>query len=264
MADCTLTVSEHVATVTLARAAERNRLSLALMERLIETCEALVLRDDARVVVFQGAGRDFSTGADLTDPGMRAIATAPLGERRRRLKVGPRLTAAIQALPQTTIAAVQGHCLGGGAVIAVACDLRVVAADLVFGLPEVRRGLNMSWHSVALLVAHFGPARTKELLVADRMLDAPTALAWGLANRTSAAGAEAVQAAAAAWARELAATVPPIQASMVKETVNAIANAATPLLHMDRDQFLLAQTSEDFREAIAAFLEKRPPRFRDR
>jgi len=264
MSDVTLTVAERVATLTLARAPQRNRLSLALMQALIETCGVVAERDDVRVAVIRGAGRDFSTGADLTDPGMRAIATAPLGERRRRLQVGPRLTAAIQAMPQTTIAAVHGHCLGGGAVVALACDLRVVGADLRFGLPEVLRGLNMSWHSVALLVAHFGPARTKELLVTARLLDAPTALAWGFANRTTGAGAAAVHAAADAWARELAATVPPIQAAMITETVNAIANAHTPMLHMDRDQFLLAQTSDDFREAIQAFLEKRPARFENR
>lgn len=264
MTDLTLAVSDHVATVTLDRASHRNRLSLALMESLIATCTALGERDDVRVVVLRGAGRDFSTGADLTDPGMRAIAAAPLGERRRRLLVGPRLTAAIQALPQTTIAALHGHCLGGGAVIALASDLRVVAADLAFGMPEVLRGLNMSWHSVALLVAHVGPARSKELLVTGRLLDAPTALAWGLANREAAAGADAVHAVADAWARALVASVPPIQGAMIKETVNAIANAQTPLLHMDRDQFVLAQTSEDFREAISAFLEKRPPKFENR
>jgi enoyl-CoA hydratase/carnithine racemase len=80
MTDVTLTVSNHVATVTLDRASHRNRLSLALMESLIATCTALGERDDVRVVVLRGAGRDFSTGADLTDPGMRAIAAAPLGD----------------------------------------------------------------------------------------------------------------------------------------------------------------------------------------
>jgi 2-(1,2-epoxy-1,2-dihydrophenyl)acetyl-CoA isomerase len=128
----------------------------------------------------------------------------------------------------------------------------------------VTRGMNMSWHSIALMVAHFGPARTKELLVTGRLLDAETAQRWGLANRVTEAGEEAVQREALAWAREIAATVPPIPAAMVKETVNAVANLATPLLHMDRDQFILAQTSEDAREALAAFRAKRPPRFEGR
>ncbi len=264
MTDVTVDVAGAVATLTLNRAPERNRLSVALMENLIGACEAIGDRDDVRVVVLQAAGRDFSVGADLTDPAMHAIAAAPLGERRRRLQVGPRLTHAIQALPQTTIAAIQGYCLGGGAVIALASDLRIVAADLTFGMPEVLRGLNMSWHSVALLVGHLGPARTKELLITERTLDAETAVAWGLANRAGEAGPAAVQAAAATWARELAGIVPPIQASMIKETVNAIANAQTPMLHMDRDQFILAQSSEDFREAVQAFLDKRPPRFQNR
>lgn len=264
MDDLRLGIAGAIATLTLDRPAKRNALSRALMEGIIETCAALRQRDDVHVVVVQGAGVDFSAGADLTDPGMLAIARAPLGERRRLLEIGPRMVHAVQDLPQLTIAAMQGNCLGGGGCLALACDLRIAAADLRFGMPEVQRGMNMSWHSVPLMVAHFGPARTKELLVAGRLVDAPSAVAWGLANRTTEAGPEAVHAAAAAWAAELAERTPPIQATMVKETVNAVANASTPLVHMDRDQFILAQTSEDFGEAVRAFLEKRAPRFQGR
>lgn len=264
MADLSLTVDDRVAVLTFERADARNRLSRALMESLLGACRDLADRDDVWVVVLQGRGRDFSTGVDLADPAHAAAAGAPLGARRRLLRLGPDLVDAIQDLPQTTVAAVQGYCLGGGGCLALACDLRVAAADLRFGMPEVARGMNMSWHSVALMVAHFGPARTKELLVTGRLLDATTAEQWGLANRLTAAGEDAVQQAALTWAREIADTVPPIPAAMVKETVNAIANLATPLLHMDRDQFILAQTSEDTREALLAFRAKRRPKFTGR
>ncbi len=264
MDDVSLVFDGRVAVLTLERADVHNRLSRALMERLLGACAELVTRDDVWVIVVQARGRDFSTGVDLADPAHAATAKAPLGERRRLLRLGPDLVHAIQNLPQTTIAAMQGYCLGGGGCLALACDLRVVAADLQFGMPEVVRGMNMSWHSVALMVAHFGPARTKELLVTGTLLGAERARQWGLANRVTEAGADAVQREALAWARDIAATVPPIPAAMVKETVNAIANLATPLLHMDHDQFILAQTSEDAREALAAFRAKRPPRFTGR
>jgi enoyl-CoA hydratase/carnithine racemase len=264
MEDLLIEVSGPVGTVTLDRAEKKNRLSRAIIEGLLAACRQLADDEEVRVVVFRASGSDFSTGVDLTDPGMIEMAQAPMGRRRRLLQIGPRVVHAIQDLPQTTIVAMQGYCLGGAGCIALACDLRVAAADLKFGMPEVRRGMNMSWHSVPLMVAHFGPARTKDLLLTGKLLDAETAASWGLANRLSAAGPEAVHAEAATWAGELAQTLPPIQASMIKQTVNAVANACTPMVHMDSDQFILAQMTEDFHEATRAFLEKRPGRYKGR
>ncbi len=252
----------EVALVTLERAEARNALSRAMLERLRGLCEELAADDSVRVVVIGGRGRDFSAGVDLRDEELNSMVKADLGQRRRMVQTGPRLVAAIQAMPQTTIVAMQGHCLGGAGCIALAADLRVAGADLKFGMPEVLRGMNISWQSVPLMVSHFGPARTKDLLLTGRFVEAEEALAWGLANRLAGAGDAAVQEAAILWARELAGGVPPIAASMIKQTVNAVANANTAMVHMDSDQFLLAQTSEDFREAMLAFLDKRRPEFK--
>jgi enoyl-CoA hydratase len=259
-----LEIQGHIARLTLNRPDQRNRLSRDMLEQIVAACARVGDDPGVRVVVIVAEGSDFSLGVDLADPGMRAIAAEPIGSRRAQLQLGPRVVRAVRELPQITIAAMHGYCLGGGGCIALACDLRVAAADLRFGMPEVRRGMNMSWRTVPLMVAHFGPARTKELLVAGKMLDADTAVGWGLANRRCAAGAGPAWAAAEEWATEIARDVPPIQATMVKQTVDAVADVMAPLVHMDTDQFILSQMTEDFREAVLAFLEKRRPLYEGR
>jgi enoyl-CoA hydratase/carnithine racemase len=148
--------------------------------------------------------------------------------------------------------------------LALACDLRVVARDIKFGMPESLRGMIMSWRTVPLMVATFGVTRTKELLLTGSYVEADGALLWGLANRVVEGTGDEVYTEALRWAEQLAARVPPLVATMIKETVNAVANAHTPMVHMDTDQYMLAQHTEDFAEAIAAFSEKREPRFRGR
>jgi len=261
MSEVSVDTDAGVAHVTLARPEQRNRLTKRTLETLLAACTTFAQDAETRVVIFRGDGPDFSAGVDLRDPGMRDIAHEPMARRRMLLQLGPRLVEAIQALPQITIAAMHGHCLGGGGCIALACDLRIAAADLRFGMPEVLRGMNMSWRTVPLMVAHFGPARTKELLITGKLLDSTQSERWGLANRIVTGGRADAWSEADSWARQIVADVPPVAATMVKETVNAVANAATPMVHMDMDQFMLTQSTEDFREAVLAFLEKRAPRF---
>lgn len=253
-----------IATMTLNRPERRNALSKKLMEAILDACQRM--RDDTaiRIVVFEAAGDDFSVGVDLTDPDIRSMAQMPVGQRRRALWLGPDMVRAIQELPQTTIVAMQGYCLGGGGCIALACDLRVAASTLAFGMPEVLRGMTMTWRTVPLMVAHFGPARTKELLLTGKFVGPAEAITWGLANRVVEGTAAEAHAEAARWAAELAEAVPPVTASMVKQTVNAVANAHTSMVHMDTDQYILSQQTDDFREAVTAFLEKRKPRFEGR
>jgi enoyl-CoA hydratase len=259
-----LDIAGRVARLVLDRPEQRNRLTRRLLEDIVDACARLAAEPDVHVVVVAANGRDFSTGVDLADPGMRSIAAESIGRRRALLQLGPRVVRALRELPQITIAAMHGYCLGGGGCIALACDLRIAAADLRFGMPEVQRGMTMSWRTVPLMVAHFGPTRTKELLLAGKMLDAETSIAWGLANRRCDAGQQAARTSAEEWATELARATPPIQAAMVKQTVDAVADVVLPLVHMDTDQFILSQMTEDFREAITAFVEKRQPDYEGR
>lgn len=253
-----------LATITLNRPELGNRVSQALINGIIQSCRRLADDSEVRVVSFLANGRDFSVGSDLADPETLRIAAAPVAERRRLLRAGPDMVRAIQELPQITVVAMHGHCLGAGGCIALACDLRVAASDLRFAMPEVLRGMNMSWHSLALMVEHFGPARTKELLVTNCSLDAEKSLAWGLANRVVEGGERQAKDAATRWASEISDGVPPVPASMVKQSINAIANSRTGMMHMDADQFILAQLTEDFVESITAFKEKRKPCYKGR
>lgn len=249
----------NVATVTLNRGDPLNRLSLQAMRELKHAAE--LLREDANVdaVVLTGAS-NFSAGADLTDPEMAAREAMTMVEQRNALRLGPEMCEAWASIEAITVAAVEGFCIGGGLALAAACDHRVAASDAHFRLPEVPLGMNMSWRSVPRLVALIGPSRAKELVVLGRKVEAEEALRWGLVDRVTEPGGalEAALDLASQYAK-----LPPMAARMAKEAIEASAHAlAHATSHMDRDQLMLARASNDHAEALAAFLERREPKFR--
>ncbi|MEM9310630.1 MAG: enoyl-CoA hydratase/isomerase family protein [Pseudomonadota bacterium] len=248
-----------LAEVTFDRKDRLNALSIEAMRELKSAAHAL--RDDTsiRAITLSGAAV-FSAGADLTDPELRERDAMGVVEQRNALRLGPEMCDAWAALEPMTIAAIEGFCIGGGLALAAACDHRVIASNAHMRLPEVPLGLNMSWRSVPRLVALIGPSRAKELIVLGRKIEADEALQWGLADRVARPG-EALE-----RARDLAAQyafLPPLAARMAKEAIDACAQPlgfATSF--MDRDQFMLARTSDDHSEAVNAFLEKRAPDFK--
>jgi len=253
-----LSRQDHIAIVTLDRGDGRNALSLDLMARLIALAGDINADPEIRAVVVTGQG-GFCAGADLKDQGLAARRKLPLVARRRSLKIGADLCRAWAGIEAPTVAAIEGFCIGGGVVLATACDFRIAGRGAHFRLPEVPLGMNMSWQSVPRLVALMGPARTKRFTLLGEALPAPEAERWGLADEVVDDGA--ALAAATALARKLAA-LPPVAVQMAKEGIDAAAGAlfaATSI--MDRDQFALSQTGDDQAEAIQAFLEKRPARF---
>ena len=169
------------------------------------------------------------------------------------------MCAAWEALEPVTIAAIEGWCIGGGTALAVSCDWRVAADNASFYVPELKLGMNMSWQSVPRFTHLIGPAKTKQLLILGEQLDAATAERWGLFDYLCAPGE------ALARARALAAQVaamPPVPVRMAKRAINASATALdNAVSHMDADQFLLTQGTEDALEGALAFFEKRPPHF---
>lgn len=248
----------RVAIVTIDRGDGRNALSAALMRDLTALAQGFAADSSLSAIVLTGAG-GFSAGADLKDPELAERSRLPLLARRQALRLGPDMCDAFAALEPVTVAAIEGFCIGGGVSLAVACDFRILGASAHLRLPEIPLGMNMSWHTLPRLVSLIGPARTKEMTLFGRRIAAATAAAWGLADALVADGA--ALGAAEAWAQELAA-LPPVALRMSKVAISQAAaalHAATSF--MDLDQFALAASSEDHAEAVAAFLEKRPPRF---
>lgn len=256
-----VTVEGRVAVATLARGDRLNALSIEVMEHLIGVAQRLRADASTSAVIITG-DPVFSAGADLSDPAAAARAAAPLIERREMMRIGPDMCAAWEALDQVTIAAVEGFCLGGALSLAVACDFRIAAAGAHFRLPEIPLAVNMSWATQPRLVNLIGPAKAKRLVIFGERVMAAEAEAWGLAEAVSADGGALDM--ALDWARRIAA-LPPLPVRMAKRAITQIATALNPLgTFMDADQYALAALSEDHREAVAAFFEKRPGKFTGR
>ena len=247
-----------VVQVTLNRPEARNALNSVIMAELTEAARTMRLASDVWAVVLAGGAENFSAGADLG--GIKERSSAPsLLEAREAVMAGPDLCRAWEEIEAVTIVAIEGYCLGGACALAVACDFRIMGQGASMRLPEVPLGINMSWRSVPRIAALAGPSRAKRFIMFGEAADADTCLAWGLADEVTRKG----QALAVAhqWAAKVAA-LPPIPVRMTKEAVNVSAGAMNfATSFMDRDQYLLATASEDFREGVRAFREKRPGKF---
>lgn len=253
----------RVAVVRFDRADKANALSPEAMRQLRAAAQSFEDDLDTSVIVLTGSAKTFSAGFDLKDGERKAARGAGLAAERRSIAIGPKMSRAWSSLEQVTIAAIEGFCIGGGVALAVSLDFRICGRSAHFRIPEVALGLNMSWGSLPRLVALMGPARTKQavLLAQDRITSAD-ALAWGLVDRVVDDGAAVTSAMHMA---EKIAALPPIPVKMTKTTIDRISRAHDdPTVHMDLDQFVLTTRTEDHAEGVAAFLEKRKPRFRGR
>ncbi|HWD48673.1 MAG TPA: enoyl-CoA hydratase/isomerase family protein [Rhizomicrobium sp.] len=253
-----ITRDSGVATVTFDRGDGRNALSRQAILELTQAARSFADDLETHAVVLTGKGA-FTAGADLKDPAMDRRKANGLLERRHMVRIGPDLCDAWEKIEQITICAIEKYAIGGGVALAGACDFRVLGKSATMRLPEIPLGMNMSWHAVPRIVSLIGPARAKRFIIYGEDIGAEDALAWGLCDEVVPDG-EAL-AAARRWA-EKTVKLPPNAVRMTKQSVNAVANAlhhATTF--MDLDQYALATTSDDYKEAIKAFLEKREPKF---
>jgi enoyl-CoA hydratase/carnithine racemase len=226
-----------VCVLTLDRPEKLNALSTAVERALGEALASDAVRE-SRCVVLTGAGRAFSAGADLAeisrdDPAGIAAYYRETGDVYERFA----------ALPQPTIAALHGYCLGGGLELALAADFRVADETAAFGLPEVALGIVPSSGGLHRLVRIVGPARAKEAMLLRERLDAKEALALGLVTEVVTEGA------ALARARELAerlASLPPLAVSVAKQAADLLAESSREAgVAIERLAYgMLAQTEE--------------------
>ncbi len=246
-----------IATVTFNRPDKANALNSAHL-RDIEAA-ALSFRDDpeTRVVIFTGKGKHFSSGADLTDPG---TGPEPMVQRRRSARMGQRAIIALREIDQVTIAAWNGAAMGGGACVATAVDFRIGADDCFIAYPEIDIGVNLMWQSLPLITHLAGPARAKRLVMGGEHIAAETLLQWGVIDELVTRDQLINRAEALA---EFYAAKPPIACQMIKRSVNAISSALDQsIMHMDFDQNIMSSQTEDRKEAIDAYLNKRPPSYK--
>jgi enoyl-CoA hydratase/carnithine racemase len=171
-------VDGAIGRLTLSRPEKLNALDRATLEGIAEAAAWFDAQPDVKVVVLAGEGRAFSAGFDLYDR-----RWAELGPPERSAAVGRAAAEALGRMRAVTIAAVHGHCVGGGVVLAAACDLRVAADDARFRIPEVDLGVPLYWTGVPLLTRELGPALTKELVLTGRPFDADEARAIRFVNR---------------------------------------------------------------------------------
>jgi enoyl-CoA hydratase len=253
----------RVAVVRFDRGDNINALSQQAMRELKDVPRDFEDDLETSVVILTGTAKAFSAGFDLKDPEAWQGKPLPIGERRHRQRLGPKLCKAWQDMDQVTIAAIEGHCIGGGAALAVALDFRFCGKGAHFRIPEIELGMNMSWGSIPRMLALMGPARTKQavILASDR-ISAAEALEWRLVEKVVEDG----QAFSAAMAfAERIARQPPIPVRMTKLSVNRLTHALDDLAaHMDADQNVLTGLTEDYKEGTTAFREKRKPSFKGR
>ncbi len=164
-----------IARIILARPERLNALSPQMLGELISAAGVLAAVEQLKVVVVQAEGRAFCAGFDLDAIG----GEVPLAE----IDLGRRMAEAISNIPALTIAAIRGHCVGGGLVLASACDIRIAAQGTRFAIPEVDLGIPLAWGGIPRLVRELGPAVTKELVLTCRPFSADEAHSLRFLNR---------------------------------------------------------------------------------
>ncbi|HEY0364381.1 MAG TPA: enoyl-CoA hydratase-related protein [Solirubrobacteraceae bacterium] len=251
--------ADGVLRLTISNPAKRNALDHPILDAI-----AAVLDDigDARVVLLTGAEGMFSSGYDIGE-----IPDDVFAEEAERLVAHPFASAlgALEDCEVPTVAALPGHTIGGGLELALACDLRVAADGILLGMPPAKLGLVYSHTGLRRFLEAIGAPRTRELFLTARNLDARTALDWGLVNRV--VGVSDLEGVALDLVQDLAAHAP-LSVRGNKRAIRELLAAERQLdPEVERELIELREASfrsEDLREGVRAFGQKRPARWKGR
>jgi enoyl-CoA hydratase/carnithine racemase len=248
----------HIGRLTLDQPAKLNPLgSTALRE--IADAAAWFDSTDASVVIVTGEGRAFSSGFDLrefADPDSATTNPRDSADPRTSADLGRRMGESLDRMAALTIAAIKGPCVGGGVVLAAACDLRIAADDTVFSIPEVDLGIPLAWGGIPRLVREIGPAMTRELVLTCRPFDAHEARAIGFVNRV--VPRADLEASVDQLASQLAAKAPNVVRTTKRQVAEALdAVSSTAGAWADADLLGAALRDPDARAAARAYLSAR-------
>ncbi|MGI8594355.1 MAG: enoyl-CoA hydratase/isomerase family protein [Solirubrobacteraceae bacterium] len=250
--------AERVARLTIANPAKRNALDHTILDAIAEIVPSL----DARCLLLTGSDGMFSAGYDIGD-----IPAEVFAEEAERLVAHPfsDAIAALEAYPYPTVAVLNGHALGGGLEVALSCDLRVAARGIELAMPPAKLGLVYSHTGLRRFIEAIGASRTREMFIVGRRVDAQAGERWGLVNQVFAQ--EELEAEALALAIEIAGNAP--LSLQGNKRVIAELLAADRELDPDVERELIELrrrcfVSEDFREGVRAFGEKRLPLWQGR
>jgi enoyl-CoA hydratase/carnithine racemase len=251
--------ADGVLRLTISNPAKRNALDHAILDAI-----TVAMRDlgHERVIVLTGAGGMFSSGYDIGD-----IPEDVFAQEAERLVAHP-FTEALDALESCelpTVAALPGHTIGGGLELALACDLRVAADGILLGMPPAKLGLVYSHTGLRRFLHAIGAPRTRELFLTARNVDARTALSWGLVNQV--VGVSELEGAALDLAQDVAANAP-LSVRGNKRAIRELLAAEGQLdPEVERELIELREASfhsEDMREGVRAFAQRRPARWKGR
>ena len=245
-----------VTSVSINRPEKRNALTPEMLVSLRHIAESFREDTETRAVIFRSDCSDFSVGADIS----RMDGSAPSVELlRRSAENGALLLRAIREIHQPTLCLVRGVATGGGACIPSACDFRFGTPDARVGYGEVKLGINLMWHALPLTIQAVGLSRAKQMVMTGDLFDAETMRDWGFLDEI--VDPEGADDHVNAVAQKYAA-LPPIAVQMIKRSANAYAGALDQaVMHADSDQWLLATKTADFKEGVAAFRERRDPKY---
>ena len=250
--------ADGVLRLTISNPSKRNALDHAILDGIAAALDGV----DARCVILTGADGMFSSGYDIGD-----IPDDVFAVEAEKLVAHP-FTSALEALDACdvpTVAALTGHTIGGGLELALACDLRIAADGIALGMPPAKLGLVYSHTGLRRFIDAIGLPRTRELFLVGRNIDAATALSWGMLNDVVAP--TQLEEASLSWATEIAANAP-LSVRGNKRILRELQRASGELdPDIERELVELRRAcfaSEDMREGVRAFGEKRPARWQGR
>jgi enoyl-CoA hydratase/carnithine racemase len=262
--DVKLEIAEHVATITFSRPEQLNAFRAATMREFISVLDRTDADDDVRAVVVTGEGRAFCAGADISR-GARAFEPTPGSAQQDTPRDGGGILALrIQASKKPVIGAINGAAVGMGATMTLPMDVRLASHNAKYGFVFTRRGIIPEGCSSWFLPRVVGIATASEWMLTGRIIDASEALAAGLVRSLHAP--DELLPAAYALAREIVDNTAPVSAAMTRQLLWRMLGAqdATVAHRVESRGLAERSRSDDAREGVASFLEKRPPQFTGR